>query len=249
MLQCLPDSYIYEDRVIAYVDILGWKAACSETKSPGLIQAVQIIDRDASSFTRFIKGAIKDSLDLIPMPLYESVQFAAFSDNFAISMPQRSVCRVISSAAEICRNLLRIGFLTRGAITIGRLHHVDNIIFGPALVEAVKLEKEAVYPRLVCSPELIDIMEATNLEKTGRKECQHIIVDHLGRKIANLFYVLAITNTGQYVYDFEISEIEKIIDDKIQLYSLKRLDKETEKWRYIRDILPLMLNGQKMVCL
>lgn len=48
--------------------------------------------------------------------------------------------------------LLQLGFLTRGGITIGPVHHRDNIIFGPALIEAVALEKEAHYPRIAEPP-------------------------------------------------------------------------------------------------
>ena len=236
------DSYkIYEQRVIAYVDILGWKEAC-KTESDKLTAATRAIDDTAIRYCRFNKDKVRNIDNIVMNPIYEECQFGAFSDNFAVSMPAKSGYRIIDAAAEVCRKLLHIGFLTRGGITIGKLHHVDNVIFGPALVDAVQLEKEATYPRLVCSPELIDHLE------TSRKVCEvdHVIVDHLGRKIANLFECVGFLKTGQpldHRQIYEIPVIEKIIEDKIQRHTQNRSEKLAEKWRYMRDVLPMMLDA------
>ena len=44
------------------------------------------------------------------------------------------------------------GILLRGGITVGQLCHKDNIVYGPAMVEAYELEsKSAIYPRVIVS--------------------------------------------------------------------------------------------------
>jgi len=231
---------VYEQRIVAYVDILGWSEACKE-ESEKLTAASQAIHDIANIYCRFFKAKMRSDPNIKKMnPIYEAVQFGAFSDNFAVSMPAKSGYRIIEAAAEVCRKLLHIGILTRGGITIGKLHHVDNVIFGPALIEAVRLEKEAVYPRLVCSLELVDHLEALHSGCQG----DPIIMDHLGRKIANLFERVGFLDTGQptnkrQIYDIE--GIEKIIEEEIQLHAKNRSEKLAKKWRYMRDVLPTML--------
>jgi hypothetical protein len=230
----------YEQRVIAYVDILGWSEAC-KTESDNLIETAQAIDDAAIRYCRFTKAKIRNITNNMN-PIYDDVQFGAFSDNFAVSMHAKSGYRIIVAAAEVCRKLLHIGFLTRGGITIGKLHHVDNVIFGPALIDAVRLEKEAVYPRLLCSPELVDHLET--FSKGWENEL--IIVDHLGRKIANLFEPIGILDTGQPMDHGQmhgIPAIEKIIEGEIQRHIQNRSEKRAEKWRYMREVLPMMLDS------
>jgi hypothetical protein len=232
---------IYEQRVIAFVDILGWREAC-KTESRQLIKATQTIHNAAGAFSSAIKAEIKKLPNMRINPIYLANQFGAFSDHFATSAPANLAHHVIGGAAEVCLKLLQIGFLTRGAITLGNLHHIDNVIFGPALIEAVQLEKEAVYPRLVCSPKLIDHL------KSFPSECDPIIADHLGRQIVNLFVTGMRSTTGQPLNPreiFGIETIEKNIEAQIQQHSIDRADKRAEKWRYMRDILPVMLNSQR----
>jgi hypothetical protein len=57
--------------------------------------------------------------------------------------------RILSSASALCIKLLQLGFLTQGGVTIGPMHHHDNVVLGPAVIEAVALEREAHYPRLL----------------------------------------------------------------------------------------------------
>jgi hypothetical protein len=228
---------IYEKRVVAFVDILGWSEAC-KTESNNLTAAVQAIQNAANDFSLTTKNEFKRLPNIKINPMYLKVQVGAFSDTFAVSMPADYGYRIISSATDICRNLLKLGFLTRGAVTVGDLYHIDNMIFGPALIEAVRLEKEAVYPRLVCSPELIDY-----LKTFGPNECEHIVVDQLGRSIANLFPIFGVSTSGQSIRapESEIKVIEEILKDEMQKHSKDRAEKKAEKWRYMRDVLPIML--------
>ncbi|MGP4105985.1 hypothetical protein [Virgibacillus sp. L01] len=50
------------------------------------------------------------------------------------------------------------GIQMRGGITSGELCHVDNIVYGPAMVEAYELEsKHAIYPRVVVDKKTIEV--------------------------------------------------------------------------------------------
>jgi hypothetical protein len=232
---------IYERRLVAFVDILGWSEAC-KIESMKLIEAAQIIHRAAKDYSNQTKAELHTQPGWTPNPMYMMVNIGAFSDNIAVSMPTSFGHRIIGGVADLCRNLLQLGFLTRGGITIGDLHHVENVIFGPALVEAVQLEKEAVYPRLVCSPALIDFLA----EREWDARSDPIVSDHLGRKIANLFPLGFELTTGKLDRSYaeklwKLSDIEAVLNGEIQKFTEAKSDKLAEKWRYMRDVLPIML--------
>jgi hypothetical protein len=88
-----------------------------------------------------------------------------FSDNIFVAFPFRSsskandqdVVHLFLSELEIQIHQLTIiaGFPLRGAVTVGPLMFTDQFLFGPALVDAVNLEKEAVFPRILLSQTLL----------------------------------------------------------------------------------------------
>ncbi|MBI2253385.1 MAG: hypothetical protein HYU58_02065 [Proteobacteria bacterium] len=135
---------VYETRLLAYVDIIGWSEACA-IESANLTEAATVIHDAAMTFSSHHKDALKKDTNLNINPMFLQNEFAAFSDNFVLSLPPDFGGRIFS-IADICRRPLKLGLLTRGALTIGPVHHRDNVIFGPALIEAVQLEKEAVFP-------------------------------------------------------------------------------------------------------
>ena len=87
-------------------------------------------------------------------------QVSHFSDTILISAsgdPHGK--RAIESALRsLLFHLLHLGFLTRGAVTIGPMFHRGSLAYGPALVHAYKLEREAIYPRIVLDGTLIDTL-------------------------------------------------------------------------------------------
>jgi hypothetical protein len=103
------------------------------------------------------------------------------------------------------------------------------------------MEKEAIFPRLICSPKLM-----AHLEQFTPAEDDSIIVDHLGRNIANLFLFGRRPDPEQLTRDFangiwHIPKIQSIIEDNMAKFSVDKNDKLFEKWRYMQDILPVMV--------
>ena len=63
-----------------------------------------------------------------------------------------SIQRVMTGASKI---------LVRGAATIGLFYSNDQFVYGPALIEAYKLEtEESIYPRILISDNLLEYLEA-----------------------------------------------------------------------------------------
>jgi len=233
---------IYEERVVAYIDILGWKAA-TNAADPRLKQALQIIHDEAEGFGRQEKERTKQIPGVIVNPMYLAVQVAAFSDNIAISMPAGFGERIFSFSGDIARRLLSLGFLVRGGVTVGLLYQEDNFVFGPALNEAVELEKDACLPRILCSEKIME--RAKGWQKDDRTKS--VTKDMMGRDVVNLFpQKFTTTPPAPPVMDsleemWGISSIREIIDKEIRRFAGAGDGKLAEKWRYMRSLMDSQL--------
>ncbi|HEX9253917.1 MAG TPA: hypothetical protein VF938_00175, partial [Candidatus Angelobacter sp.] len=145
---------MYTERILAYGDILGWTEAIEACENQAdydrIKKAIDHIHEYAKNFALHIKEKVSKAVGPnVPLQEYLGIEFAFFSDSFAVSIPADDGYRIFDILSNICHPLLCSNFLTRGGITMGSLHHVENVIFGPALIEAHRLEQEAVYPRLL----------------------------------------------------------------------------------------------------
>lgn len=140
---------IYEERILAFVDILGFK---------------NIIQRSISSFPeqRRILDAMKiihsykelndNGFDGEGLRMY-GVQVTTFSDSAIISYPisfDGGLFHVLLDLIHLQIDLSNLGMFIRGGISIGLAHHDENNAFGPAMNDAYILEsKKAKYPRII----------------------------------------------------------------------------------------------------
>jgi hypothetical protein len=148
-----PPSIPYENRVVAFVDILGFRALVSKLQSDPLlhrrlhralaaIKSVGLIAGDAQT----AQGGLEASV---------------FSDSIVISGGETQLLHVIWTCVGLQARLLAIGVLTRGGISRGLTHHKEDVLYGEGMVRAFDLEsRAAIYPRVVIDPALMsDILE------------------------------------------------------------------------------------------
>lgn len=155
------NSLAYEERVLAFIDVLGFAklVEVSENDALARTRVQQIVEVDRL-FERFMK---------LMFPLVDA---AFFSDSFVLSAPVENTIYLIREAGYLCRHLLMSGFVSRGAIVAGSLHHKDRTIVGPAFLKAYRLERDvAIYPRVIidCSA-----LEYWNEELTEGSPHRHL---------------------------------------------------------------------------
>ena len=150
---------MYEERVLVYMDILGFTNAvkktieCKETEN---FLEIQRIDN--------FLGEVRFSLsikDLFPneSPIKDRVT-SQFSDSVVVSYSADNYFHhVLQDAYFLSVMALKKGFLLRGAIVYGKVIHSEEgkKLFGPAFLKAYDLErKEAKFPRIIIDESFLD---------------------------------------------------------------------------------------------
>jgi hypothetical protein len=221
-------------------DMLNWitsYASKFSEENKGVIAQVIHVENNKDKDPNLVWKEVKEMEEI------EDVEFSYFSDSFIVSAPAgKDDFLIFKILSVICDALLSGGgllaprnkpkvkrcrpFLVRGGVTIGNLRHHEGIAYGPALIEATEIEKNAYYPRFLCSNNLIKYLDAvpTSKEKV-------VFEDDYGQWAVN---------TAEGSSSHHLPDLMSIIEEEI-----KRLGtgKNAYKWRYVQKMLP------KMFCL
>lgn len=147
----------YENRYVGFLDILGFSDLIRRTL--GASPSVAIAD-----VIRALEVPEEVQLDGIILGRIGDISAAkhaltAFSDCVVISTiaSEQGLMNLLFHVRAIVFRLLRLGFLSRGGIAQGPMYHLDGRVFGPAVLEAHRLEKDvAVFPRVILQPEIVE---------------------------------------------------------------------------------------------
>jgi hypothetical protein len=178
------NGIIYTNRILAYVDILGWRDLIRRSMDD--VSVMEVVARGVASLRResillAAKGSGEPDNRGILLP-----EVTVFSDTVVAScVPHPTAIKVLVSQVQFfCVGLMVAGLYTRGAIVSGKLHHHDGVILGPALVDAYELEtKVAKYPRIVVA----DALLYADGPFRARIQPGATIKDHDGLHVLNLF--------------------------------------------------------------
>lgn len=152
-----------QQRYVCFLDLLGFKEAVLRAHSPGaphsperiraLLEAVQNEVPLSSKGRKSSHAAVLD---------YE---ITIFSDSIILSAPVQAdttkrdqyLIGLVSCIREIAVRFLSSGFLVRGGLSQGWMHHQGAIAFGEGMLRAYELEsRHAVHPRIIVGRHAID---------------------------------------------------------------------------------------------
>ena len=156
-LKAKPKHPVYEERIILFLDFLGFKEIVEGTVG----NAEEFLDVLLNAVDRLYE--IGDDKDL-----YASVSATTFSDSVVLSYAVREQSAVFFLLLDIAFAIIDLavrGFLVRGAVTIGELIHTEKYLVGPAMVKAYEMEsEEAKFPRVLLDPRLVEIARQAHAE-------------------------------------------------------------------------------------
>jgi hypothetical protein len=159
----------YENRIVLFLDILGFKKIIEKTVSNSDKVEVEVVKE-----TFFLIQTIKEMVeDAHGNSKKSSRMISQFSDSIIVSFnvtDLKEIPRLFYDLLRLISKLVARGMLCRGAISYGLLYHKDNLIFGPALVDAYETESQgSIYPRVILDKTVLDVMRMNySLEATHK---------------------------------------------------------------------------------
>lgn len=147
------ESLIYKVKLVAFMDVLGWAEATRDSKND--IESVKNLGLTLN-ISKSMGSRVKWMRD---REFPGDVNVSQFSDCIVISAEPTVLGKeeLIRHVDWITRGFFSQQFLVRGSIVIGEIYHDQEMVFGPALVEAYKNERSrAKYPRIILQKELAD---------------------------------------------------------------------------------------------
>lgn len=203
--------------VVCYIDILGYKQMVEEAFK----------NNNGDLLLGNLDEAINESIGFIKPGSFGKMKI--FTDNIVIGSPIRDDGEVELgflfnrfSAYQLALALK--GFFVRGAISVGDFYINENIVFGPALIEAYNLENQkASDPRIILSDDAkILVKQHLSYYKDGDGPQKRILLeDSDGQWFIN--YLYSLIEYGEYAgmqsaFDYLVQHKEQVIK-KLEQFS------------------------------
>lgn len=196
----------YEERLVAFLDILGFKEIIKKTES----ETTEL--ENLISLLRRIKDGIEelDKEDENPTDIRMSV----FSDSIIISAALTKDVNIF--AGQLLQTniwLLEQGYFVRGGVDYGKVYHKENTVFGPAFIRAYELEKIADYPRIILSE---NAKEKLHHEKYENNIGMKLSSFYFKKDCDGLYYIdyFNCAHSGEG-YEFYLNNLEKMTNDNM----------------------------------
>ncbi len=249
MTDTVEDDEDFENCIIVFIDILGFKALVRNQDKKK--EAIKLLNKLKKEFTSNYE--IKK---LSNIKYHRKPSAAALSDSVVLSYPVSLAVKppyfsqlasisalVLQQISVFASEALELGLLIRGSITIGELYHNDGVVCGKGLDEAQEEERKAIFPRVIMSKEI----DQQTKEAAGfRDEDGVYCVDYLS--IALHRGMNAFLSSGIDInLDTAVSIKKQWIDDKRAMIKetidqlskrdqrYKENKKAMEKWRYFES--------------
>lgn len=150
----------YQNRYVAFLDILGFKQIVEQSaKNESILRDLISITTEIEIESEKLNGK-EGALG--------RVDIIQFSDSIILSCNQDalSFSKLLHFIDVVTVKLLLYGVLLRGGVSVGNLYHHGAVAFGPAFIQAYVLETTAAkFPRVVISSSVFASLQTLAAEK------------------------------------------------------------------------------------
>ena len=183
----------YENRVVLFLDILGFKSIIDKTcNSSG-----EDIPENINELYNVLNSMTED---FVINEKRTSKIVTQFSDSIVISFKEdekEGIFILFEEIQNLIVKLLSKRIICRGAISYGKLIHNKDMIFGPALVDAYETEtKAAMYPRVILDKSIVDIGRKYRSykgkmfdDKTANNVLEYLTTQNLSKDTDEKYYI------------------------------------------------------------
>lgn len=205
----------YENRVVCFIDILGFSSMVSKT-----LNSDDTYNDEQISHIYEALECIRDTLDIDEEN--QDTVVTQFSDSVVISFCSDEESQVFNTLLDIQHVLIRLiyrGILCRGGVAIGAVVHNDKYLFGPAMIDAYTLESKAAnYPRVILSEEIIKLAGQSKSQAHTEEEEMQYVMSLLQKDSDGMYFIDYIGKSAQQEldepaldYPIYLSEIANIL--------------------------------------
>ncbi len=183
---------LFKKSFCAYIDILGFSE--------------KIMKNDLKFFSLYLNTLqkelqyIENTHDLSGKQGFKSFELKIFTDNFVFGHPwfdqfgESELGNIFEVLSHIQFTFAKENIFIRGAISISELYMDENIVLGPALIEAYKLESEkAINPRILLSKEVVEIVNKHinyYAQHQSSPQSKQYLIDIDGYHFINYLFIL-----------------------------------------------------------
>lgn len=231
------ESHLPNTRILAFIDILGFKNIVNSMNSnrqlyDSLLSILIKINQKQKDHYEALDRLQRQGLEE-EYNFRHSMEFTAFSDSIIISkvlIPQTGIILFqlfLSTIQNFISELLEMGIFVRGGISIGWTYHKDNIVFGDGLIRSYELESsKALYPRIILDDNLMNHKFPLDYMQISLSEMHQnsILRDSDGYWYLDPFYSLVSGNHVSFPDYLRFIEVK----NKIEL-ELKNTHKDSER--------------------
>jgi hypothetical protein len=207
--------------VVAFVDLLGYTDMVTNAVKKG--QGSQFLRR----MKRALDGALRwvlapDEEDSLRQDVYA---VKVFTDNIVIGHPisedaEGELGHVVFQLGTFQLEMANRGFFVRGGVAIGDLYMDQNIVFGPALIDAYVAERDhARDPRIVLTESAVTAVRrhlAYYAHASHAPQARELFIDADGRYFINYLDTVNIAEEDQGPMLHEVDRHKRRIEQKLR---------------------------------
>lgn len=136
----------YETRYVCYLDILGFRDLV------GRMETDEPLARKVHSLLTRV-GMVGPMTSSARPQTGSAVQFTVFSDSIVFS--DLTPLNILFLCSTSIATFAEEGVFLRGGVAKGLLFHADQVVYGPAMIDAVELEETASVPRVLLQSQVV----------------------------------------------------------------------------------------------
>ena len=164
---------------------------------------------------------------------YSQGKIKIFTDNMVVAYPIKDdgeveIDEILDNVSEYQFNLALEGLFVRGGISVGDFYINEDIVFGPALLDAHHTESElACYPRIILDDRTVERLQSYINYYDTMPQQNKILIDTDGRWFLNyLNTIFRYYKECNNEYEFERIKHELLLCHKEKLEEMLLIHKE-----------------------